>query len=392
MNNSKNNKSLLDNPWFSFPMMAAFVIIYLIKNTLYGGGFFISIFYGVIVGFVFAFLHWLFTAPAKRAEAGRQLNIAFYKKCVDNGIYALDSEKNRLRAELIAKDLNCGYIHDIQSYFEHGRKLGQEADKETQRQQLSQRLEKLAEEEKTEYDQLTEYAGCVGNEKTIRILTRQLDELRKQHNALKNFSSNAASLLMEKEQNWAVAGGIASGIAGGAAGVATALDIQAKNADTRARNAQNAALIVNAQTELYKSGAVSKAAANLTAAEKTLSKEKLKLVAKIPGSDLIEYLNISDEEVSVSETGAFRVSASVSMTKPLIIFDDLPARIDGSLVAVVSQNGRTIGEAEMVFPLYGVFHDPSQKKTLKGISLKGASVGVPCTVSFSGKNLYAVEN
>ena len=151
-------------------------------------------------------------------------------------------------------------------------------------------------------------------------------------------------------------------------------------------------MIGNAQMYLNSSGTISGLSNQIASKQRILENEKLKLVADIPAETLIQHLIFDNTAVEVSETGAFRVKTQISMKNPLTIYEDLSARIDGTLICTVSQNGRPIGTAELVLPLYGVHPNNDTSKLVEGICLHGATPNVPCTYSFSGQRLYAIEN
>ena len=352
----------------------------------------LSMLFGILACAAVAIIKWVLFLPAKLAKDAKTRSIQFYEKCVENGIHDLDSEKNRKRAELIARELGCDESGDLQKLFEKGRELSLQAKAETERKVNNARIAQLAEQEKQAYAELTKYANCIGNEKTIRILSEEISALRSRYETLSNFGEKASSVLLEREKDWATAGGIASGIAGGAAGVATALNVQAENAEIRARNAQKTEMITNAQMYLDSSGKISNLSNQIANKQRILDKEKLKLVADIPAETIIQHLQFKKTSVEVSETGAFRVKTRISMKEPLIIYEDLSARIDGTLVCTVSQNGQAVGTAELVLPLYGVHPSNDSPIYVEGICLRGAIPNVPCTYSFSGQRLYAIEN
>lgn len=83
------------------------------------------------------------------------------------------------------------------------------------------------------------YEGLIGREKRIAMLTAEREALLQKADTLKNGAKAVMSASQQKEKDWAVHGGIANGIAGPAAGVATAINIQAQNAQIRAQNKAN---------------------------------------------------------------------------------------------------------------------------------------------------------
>ena len=380
------------------------------KDMIYGMIFFIpaaiisvfkdSVFLGMLCGFgvflAFMIIKSLILLPGKkkkeREENERNRRIIFYERCIANGVSSFESEKDKQRAATIAQNNNCGEIKNYVVFFEEGKKLYLEKKAVADQKITNERLAKLRKEEEEESKKLSKYAYYKGNDKTVSILSEKAQSLRSAKSFAENFGSQASSVLLEKEKDWATAGGIASGIAGTAAGVATALDVQAKNAEIRARNEQKKQMISDANMYIHQSGAINKLSGNLSSVEYELTEAKEKLIKQLPDEKILDYMNISDTKITISETGAFRVSVNVSMSKKLIIFDDVDAHIDGTLVCVLSQNGKPVGEAPLVLPFDGIYYSAEQKINLNGICLSGADKNLDYTVAFSGKHLYAIEN
>ena len=66
----------------------------------------------------------------------------------------------------------------------------------------------------------------------------------------------------------------------------------------------------------------------------------------------MKLLSFSDTELDISDTGAAYVTTEVS-AKPVTIFGNIPAYIDGSVIAEICDGDNVVGRAAMVFPLYG---------------------------------------
>lgn len=346
---------------------------------------------GLLTALGIAFVHYLIGLPKRNKKKDIEKNILFYNICIARGVQSFDSPKDIKRMEMIADELGCYDIEDYGAYFEKGKQLKQELRAKKEEQERQELLDKKRKKEEKEYEKLTRYADCTGNQKTIQILTGQLEKANTELDQLSNFGSNMSSALIQKEKDWATLGGIASGLAGGAAGVATAIKVQEENAQIRERNNQTRQAIIQTEAMINQSGVKDTLRDKVGDLMQELYSEKNKLVADIPGQKLLDYLEIK-HNVQISETGAFYVSAYINMAAPVIIFDDLPARIDGTLVAIVSQNGKTIGEVKMVLPFRGIRPGKPMEKPVKGICLGGAAQGTTCTVSFNGQNLYAIED
>ena len=162
----------------------------------------------------------------------------------------------------------------------------------------------------------------------------EVQKHKQKKKALENFGSTSPQLLSKKEKDWAVAGGIASGIAGGAAGVATALDIQAQNAEIRAHNNQVRTDAAKAQMYINSSGAIERLAGQIAEKQEELDKEKIKLVGKIAPEELVKKLTFADTKAEISEAGSVYVDVKISMQDRLMIYEDVVARIDGTVCAV----------------------------------------------------------
>lgn len=98
-------------------------------------------------------------------------------------------------------------------------------------------------------------------------------------------------------------------------------------------------------------------------------------------------LAVSNITAEVSETGACVITATVSAKTKLYIYNNVPAVADGSIVAYISEDGREIGTAYMVFPVNGI----ADSTGLVGILLSGAHQGKIQTVTFTAGKLWLME-
>ena len=316
-----------------------------------------------------------------RATAQRTQLIGFYETCVREGVQECTSPRNVQKAQLIANRMNLAYPEGIAALYEQAKKekLGDDILQQNRKMQEQRNREQLRHRE------LTRYASCTGREKRIRMLSDQRDEALSRAKTLRDGSMAIVSASQQKEHDWAIHGGIASGIAGGAAGVATALDIQQKNAQIRAQNAAN----LQALSPLIGASFDAESRARREAEELSgkISEAQIKLVGEDSAEAVLSHLRFSDTKVEVSETGAFTVTTRVH-GENLKVFDVEDAVADGTVVANVYQNNRMIGTAQLVLPVYGVGRTAV---TLEGIGLTGAGQGSPCSVKFTASNLWVME-
>ena len=326
----------------------------------------------------------------KKTDDKQRDQINFYKKCISNGIKSLDSEKSIARAQVIAKEFKSANGVDVNKYFTESEELVKKLNEQHNLEQKNSELASKKSEEAKEYLMLSCYHQCIENEKTIQILEKRLQETVNEKNRRESFQRRASSVMLDKEKDWASLGGAASAIGGPIAGAAVALDVQAKNAEIRARNAQTSANLSQFQMQLNKSADAM--SGSIDSLRQRIADEKIKLTKKLTKDEVLKCLDITVDSVEISETGAFRVKTLVKLKKPMIIFDDVSARIDGSFTCILSQNGNAVGEAKLVLPLYGMYPTTRESIEVKGICLKGAIPGEPYTIAVVLDNIWAVEN
>ena len=320
-------------------------------------------------------------AQENKVEADRTRLVSFYEACLKEGVQSCSNPRDVQKAQLIANRMGMAFPGGIQTLFEQARqaKHGDEILKK------NQRLQEQMNKEQQRYNELTRYASYSGRDKRIRMLSDQRAEALARAKSMRDGSMAIVGASQQKEHDWALHGGIASGIAGGAAGVATALDIQRKNAAIRAQNEAN----MKALTPLIGASfeAESRARREAESLAQKISEAQIKLVGDDPAEAVLSHLQFADTKVTVSETGAFTVSTKVT-AKDLKVFDSTSAVADGTVLAKVYQDNSMIGVAQLVLPTYGV---GTYGATLEGICLVGAERGKPCTVKFAASNLWVME-
>ena len=343
-----------------------------------------------IVGFIVFYIIKMLSQKGNDEEKAKiKAAMQFYDECRKIDLSDFTSEKNIARAEAIVKAHHCGEVSDYAVFYELGAKYSKELNDKVASEEKQERVSKLTEEEKKKSDELNKYANKTGNDKTIAILGEELSSLISQKKALENFGSTSTQLLSKKEKDWAVAGGIASGIAGGAPGVATALDIQAQNAEIRAHNNQVRTDAAKAQMYINSSGAIERLAGQIAEKQEELDKEKIKLVGKIAPEELVKKLTFADTKAEISEAGSVYVDVKISMQDRLMIYEDVVARIDGTVCAVVSKDGREISRVALVLPKYGI--STGESCDVQGITLARVPYEENLAVTFTATNLYAIE-
>lgn len=315
----------------------------------------------------------------------------FYKECKKNKIYTIDTEINKQRAIAIANNLGIKY-DNITNYFNACKSLIENETKKQQEEYQKYKIESLKEKENDFLFQTTRFAEFIGRDKRIAMLLDNRAKIEEKLNkaiAHQNALYDGYKFTQTKEKDWAIAGGIASGIAGPAAGIATAMDIQAQNAQIREQNAQNRAMYDTATM-----GAKGKVGEEIVAIHKELEefdknfeKEKIKLVSETPKEKVFEKLSFDKTEVSISETGAFKIKTFVSGCK-FTIFDKLPAVVDGTIIATLYQNNIKVGDALLVLPEKGI---STRARKTEGICICNADKNTPYEVKFAPYHLWEIE-
>lgn len=195
------------------------------------------------------------------------------------------------------------------------------------------------------------------------------------------------SLSNQKEISWSIMGGIADGIAGPAAGVAVAMDIQAQNAAIRAQNAANAQLLAPAKFSTYQN--ISDLNKAYDRYEKELDDTKTKLVSDMGAKECLECIVFNSTDVKVSASGTCTVVTKAKLPKQLIIFDDLKAVIDGTIIAEVYDGSNKIADVPIVLPKYGI--GDKEELELMGMALCEAEQDKKYIVKYTATNLWAME-
>jgi UPF0716 family protein affecting phage T7 exclusion len=322
-----------------------------------------SVCIGILVGTVAMAIVTSIKSQKARAQKEHKEKATFYQECEKAGITNLNSEKNRQKAILIGERLGCANKENYRRIYEESKTVYEEI----QRSKSARESEILKKTESGQYELLNKYAGYTGRNKRIQMLT---DE------------RNACQ---QKEKDWALHGGIASGIAGGFAGAASAMSIQAQNAEIRAQNAAN----LEALQPLLMAGAMSsmKCAERARELASAIEAAKIKLVSETSSSTVFDQLNFSDTEVTVTETGTCIVKTTVRASDDFCIYDDVKAVIDGTIRAKIYDGETCIGTAPIVFPTYGV----RLSTGVSGMCLFCGEPGKTYRVEFGPGNLWAME-
>lgn len=331
--------------------------------------------------------HTISADTKRRAEEEKIDNnnkrIAFYDECQKSGVAQCKSEKEIQKVALIAQKYGLQYsditilLNDAKESWEQHNQAIKAAEINTSKKQ-----------ERSQCDQLNKYANLHGRDKRITILAEERNEILKKAEICDEVPKLAYAS-QQKELDWAVHGGLASGIGGPAAGVAAAMDVQAKNAAIRAQNEANrAAYAPMISSALHLSNEYRDKASRLL---KEIEDTETKLISDNNPKAYLSKLKFYNTKIEVSETGTCTVTTSAKLNAPFVIFDDVPALIDGTVNAEIYDGNTLIGTAFLVLPTYGIRYGKSSETALKGMALYCGTPGKEYTAKFTAKDLWAME-
>ena len=321
-------------------------------------------------------------AAQKRAEViGATMLDRFFVECVLSECDDFSKPKNVQRAQLLANKYKLSYPNGIETLY----RQGLEGHQVVSRRVVLNDLEKKRADERKQFDELNLYSDLTGKDKRIAMLTDRAKELRQKAKDQKDYANMLMRSGQQREMDWATWGGAASGIAGFGAGVSTAIDIQMKNAQIRAENEQRMRDAMPGY--MFFSDNARGNLSNADAIMQEIENFKLKLISDEPAAKLMEQITFQDTDVLVSETGAAMVCTTASLNPDFMIFDDVPAVVDGTLIAKIYDGERLCGTAQLVLPVYGL----GRNIPLRGICIDCCQPGKAYTVRFVPKNLWAME-
>ena len=166
------------------------------------------------------------------------------------------------------------------------------------------------------------------------------------------------------------------------------MDVREKNEQIRAQNKANLETL-----EPFYLNTILSVSASEKAAERLQSRiedAEIKVVADIPDKDVINYLAIDTENIQISETGAFTITAKVQLKEKYhnLKIGSSDAVVDGTIAAEMYQSGKCVGRALMVLPESGI---QNWSASLKGIALGEANAKLPYKIKYVPYHLWVME-
>ena len=210
------------------------------------------------------------------------------------------------------------------------------------------------EEKYTNAKRLEKLLPFHGRNKTIKVTQDMLDYYSARLEKLLSGKNSQT----EQEKNWALVGGLAGPSA----------ELQRQKGERHTKHTQ-----LMHEKQLWRDAA---------------ERVKSLLVDDSEPEKLFDRLSFPRKEVHVIDNGAVLVEASV-ISPEVRIYDQVRARIDGTITAVVTQNGRPVGEAPMILPCN--INNVSTRYKLTGACSGTADPDRPCEVYFKCRDLWAIQ-
>lgn len=305
----------------------------------------------------------------------------FFVECVLAEVSEFNNPKSKQRAQLIADKYGLKYPKGIERLYQQGL----EAHKSVSQFLADVGIEAKREEEARAFHRLNLYSELIGKEKRIAMLRNQAFILERSAKRQNNYANMLLSSTQQKERDWALWGGAASGLGGFGAGVATAADMQLKNMQIRAENEMRLKAAMPAYMSV--TGSAQENRKNAEVIWKEIEGIKLKLMSDASADELMKKISFSNTDIVVSETGAAMVCTLASSPSKFKILGDVPAVIDGTIIAKIYDGDILCGTAQLVLPVYGL----GQNIPLNGICTDCCKPGRTYSVKFVAKNLWAME-
>ena len=304
----------------------------------------------------------------------------FFVECVLSDCNDFTKEKNVQRAKILANTYNLEYekIEDLYAKALENHEI-------ITKKLLDKKLGAKRKEENEEYIRLNKYSNLYGKNKRRQMLLDRKNELVEDAKTTQRLADLYMRSTQQEESDWASWAGAANALGGAGAAVATAREIQEQNAQIRIQNEANRKAAM--PDYLKRTNDANKMWKMAKQIQKELDLLPEKLISDMSTQDVMKYLEPYNATVEVSETGAFRVTASVKTKQKLFIYDDVPAVADGTLIAHVYEKNKEIGKAIMVLPVNGV----KNVVGIIGMGIDGAEVGKKYDVKFTADKLWLIE-
>lgn len=314
-----------------------------------------------ITAFVFIYCR---NVDKKRAQAREQareeamkqkqerFHIYFYKKCLENSIYSINSAANRQKAILLGNQMRIINVNEsnVDELFKKGEAYANAQKKQEENKKIAEQRAGIQKEEREKFQK---YSCLHGRQKRLLMLKEELQSLRKSKSSLETFTDTTlGSVAYERERDWAITGGIASAIGGAGAGVMAASQVQAENEAIKQRNAERKAWASKTLSPAL--NLILEAEREIKELEAKINKEEVALVDESINTAMCFESLSCDYTSEIDASNILSVSAKLQLKENLTIFETVSAVLDGCLLATMFVNEMEIGKTLLVLPFEGI--------------------------------------
>ena len=271
----------------------------------------------------------------------KSIEVQFYEFCIDNDIEINDtpSASTIAKVKLAMENQNKNFnISDYYAAYKQG-----EAE-----------LIRLNDASKAEEKLLpifnmgairNNFNSLSGRDRNIAIIKSHINNFSVAYDEMYNLGSG----LTKRESSWAIMGGIASGLAGGAVGLAVATDIQRKNAQIKADNAE---IIQMRARYLYLAGPkLNVLKDEKSRLENMLKKAEIALVEDSQQDVYFSKLSFNKPSIYFFSDNRYVIFADFSK-EDTIIYNDVVAEIDGLISAEIYDGEILVSTVDVSLPLF----------------------------------------
>ena len=280
-------------------------------------------------------------------EKEKKIFLAFYQDCKQKGITPVGSEAGRQKAVLLVKEnkeLKKLFPDSLEEKVGEIYQMGEQYEKELKEaEQKAKREAEIAEHRKADEAAAALELECSKKygrdkrmffyQKTLASIDQEIKSADEGMNAAAQMWAGLNALEQEKESSWGTLGGIASGVTGSSAAVAA--DTMRRNEGIRARNEAISRKNLEMTTPIWEAAADRKSKARKERDKVTakIEKEKLTLVEELPAEELMEALEIGSVQMAQTNGKSILIQVKVSAKKTFQLAGEVPAVIDGCLLA-----------------------------------------------------------
>ena len=321
---------------------------------------------------------------ANKAKA----SVDLYEKFKSNGITTAEKPKEIAKLELILKNYGLE-TDDSKALFQASEYLYKKAVYDNKEKEYIAKIKDLEIKDQASAQRDKQYSNLSGRGKLAAMAKDEHDRQLELLQLEVNYKDDLMNSGLEKETNPYAAAGRAQGWTGSAAvGYLVEQDIKAQNEAIKLRNEarlqENIDFVIN-NNYLFSYGYNSDR-------EKYLKD----LIPRIPAllmdessdkNEVFSKISVDNVEYEIDDAGYVKVTADLTLIENYMIYEDVPANIDGSFKVEVYQNGQVIGRNYKSLPLEGLYDSYKLYCTV----LCKPDVTKECKIKILPNNLWGIE-